>query len=811
MPKCFECKTVLSSITGLKSHLKIFHKCDKYTTNYKCGEDGCFAHCTTWEQLRRHCNISHGFLANNNVNSTSSLYESADFPTVCDNSSTACDMPRDIISNVSLEHPKINLFNQKIRDYAFRLVAKLYAKPGEPRSAVQDTVDDTTEFLSSSVPVVNELVKQKLNEFNIDASIIENVSEIIGLLQNPFAGLTSEHYRLKYLVEQGYYIAPKKFTIDCCTVTKRVKKELKQKIEKVKGVIVPLRRVLKKFLELPNVFDRVLTSLQQPKSAGIIGEFVHGLHWEMKKRHFEDKIVIPLHFYYDDYEVDKDLGPHSAKLGAAYVKLACLPAEFQGSVENIFLASLFSSVDRQDFGNHRVFRRLVNELIFLQNEGIDIISNNNNVRVFFTIGLVTADNAAMHLLLGFSEGFTANYPCRFCRVHKSVMHTQCSEDPSLLRDRDQHKRDCQDANVTFSGVNGPSALQHIPYFYPTENPCADTMHDVFEGVCVYDMQHILHYLIFEKKYFDTDLFNFRLINVDYGKSISNIPVQLKERAIKDKSWRMTANEMRTLVRTFPMIIGDLVPHDDPVWHFYLLLRDIVDILLCRRVQEQVVVLLARKISEHHRLYVELFHDTLKPKHHNMVHYPTILKLSGCFPAFACDRFEANHQPAIKDARATSSRRFIAYTVAKKEQLRVANRLLKCKGLSHVLEVGPEERLSNLPFDVVPFCFIDNYQVKYINFKGTSYYKNSCVVVDSDSDGGPLFGLIKYILVNSSNNVCLVCELLHTVAFSDHFHAFNVKCSCILKSFLIENLLDYHPVLYCKNSDGDTYATLHHAL
>lgn len=43
---------------------------------------------------------------------------------------------------------------------------------------------------------------------------------------------------------------------------------------------------------------------------------------------FGEKLVIPLFVFFDDFEVDKEIGPHSAKLGAVYVKIACLPSEF---------------------------------------------------------------------------------------------------------------------------------------------------------------------------------------------------------------------------------------------------------------------------------------------------------------------------------------------------------------------------------------------------------------------------------------------------------------------------------------------------
>ena len=342
----------------------------------------------------------------------------------------------------------------------------------------------------------------------------------------------------------------------------------------------------------------VTNFLQSSAPQGIISDFIHGSHWQTKKRHFEGKrIVIPLTVYTDDYEVDKELGPHSAKLTAAYVKFACLPREFQGSLHYIFLVLLFNACNREDFGNEAVFRKLIEEMNHLQRNGIEVTVSGQTERVYFTIGLLVADNLAVHILLGLAEGFSANYPCRFCHVHKSTMHFQCKEDPNLFRDKIQHKLDCAEGNVTKTGVNCPSFFENIEYFETTENPSFDIMHDIFEGVCGYDMGHILHHFIFEKHYFTTDNLNFRIMLFNYGSSVYNKPNQLKEKWVRGKSIKMTASEMRTFVRTFALLVGDLVDDADPVWEFNLILRDIIDILLCTHVQKEVLILLQRKITE----------------------------------------------------------------------------------------------------------------------------------------------------------------------------------------------------------------------
>ena len=228
-----------------------------------------------------------------------------------------------------------------------------------------------------------------------------------------------------------------------------------------------------------------------------------------------------------------DIGPHSAKLSAIYIKVACLLSECQGALKNIFLALLFDNQDINDLTNERVFRKFIQKINYLQSTGIDVVINEQTYRVYFTIGLVVADNLAMHALLGFVESYSSNYLCRFCRIDKRIMHFQCEEDPGLFRDKVQHELDCFEANVKNSGVNGRLVLNCIDHFEPTANPSADIMHDIFEGVCIYDMQHVLYDLIFIKKYFTTETLNFRIIAFNYGSSISNKPVQFIKHSVEE--------------------------------------------------------------------------------------------------------------------------------------------------------------------------------------------------------------------------------------------------------------------------------------
>ncbi|KAK3932754.1 Thymine dioxygenase JBP1 [Frankliniella fusca] len=115
------------------------------------------------------------------------------------------------------------------------------------------------------------------------------------------------------------------------------------------GQFVPINLLLKGFLELNGVLSQILSYMDKLSVENYVLEnVVQGDLWKKKiKPLFQGKLVIPLTFSFDDYDPDNVLGSHADvhKLGAGYLEIPCLPPEFQGSLDNKFLAILFHSSD----------------------------------------------------------------------------------------------------------------------------------------------------------------------------------------------------------------------------------------------------------------------------------------------------------------------------------------------------------------------------------------------------------------------------------------------------------------------------------
>lgn len=71
----------------------------------------------------------------------------------------------------------------------------------------------------------------------------------------------------------------------------------------------------------------------------------------------------------------------------------------------------------------------------------------------------------------------------------------CVAKKNLLRDEQNYAKDLALDKVSLTGIKESSILNSINSFHVTNNLAVDAMHDLFEGICHYDMCHIITKLI----------------------------------------------------------------------------------------------------------------------------------------------------------------------------------------------------------------------------------------------------------------------------------------------------------------------------
>jgi len=701
-------------------------------------------------------------------------------------------------------------------------VSKFY--PRFPRNLIQKVVVDSSLMVGSEyVALLREKVINVLQTGQCAQNEVLDIELMFKILENPFKHLQSEYLRCKYFLNIGDYVPPIPYEMGKMFCAERYDNTMKGKYISEYGQYVPLDSMLQKFFELPGALKETLNYMDfLEKDSKGLHNFVQGFLWAKKRQKYsKEDIVFPLFVYFDDLEVNNPLGSHSGKLGAVYVTVPCLPPECCSILKNIFLVLLFESWTRPYFKNKATFAPLVNVLKRLENDGITIKSSEGDKHVYFVLALITGDNLGLNGVLGMVESFSANYFCRICKMHKSDTQDAnigCIEECALLRDPISYKEDLKLNDYTQTRLKEECTFHEVPSYHMVENLSVDELHDLREGLCNIVMIHVITNLI-NSKYFTLEHLNNRMLMFDYGPkhSINKPPCITTDSLFKKQKLKMTGSEILCFVRLFGVIVGDLVNEENQFWQLYLLLRQIMDIVLAKRLYKGAAFQLKALIEEHHRLFVSLTGKCLTPKMHFFIHYPRVIAESGPISHLSTIRKEAKHRDLTQSARSNMSRVNIAHSLAVKHQLGMCYRFISKEGIIPDTQIGSGQILylneilpffENLSIDIRGTeCMSSNW----VQYKGT-IYKKGMVVATGAYNLCPNFGKIKLIL-HSSYDACpiLVCNVLKNIGLYEHVLGYEIDETDDWLCIKLSDLLDYKPLYAHTMATGKKIVVLHYSI
>jgi len=720
-------------------------------------------------------------------------------------------------------------FKERVEGEVAALVAKWHSRAGFPRNHVQHCVEDISSFLTAGfLGVMQHKAIAALRATGASAEVIQDYENMHSVIEHAFDPFSSESKRFKYFERCDAFVRPEKVHIGD-------RRELNH-IDGVNRVscesqFIPLRKTLEKFFQLPDALTATLENLQSLQDDTENHSFVHSEVWKkIRGRYPEDKTVIPLKLTYDDFETNNPLGPHSLKIGGTYVAVVGLPSELEATLQNIFLCLLFESADREYFGNTQVFRPLLYELQFLEDEGIVIEpSGFGPTRVYFPVMFVGGDNLGIHQICGLTKSFSANYPCRFCKMRKTDTERAIFEEEALLRDNENYSQDVAANDVSSTGVHERCIWDVLRSFQLVDNWFCDSLHDLLEGVCHYTMLYVLHHIIYVANFFSVETLNTRRKCFPYCH-IRNKPTKLKSDFYKKEKLPLTASEMLCFVRIFGALVGDLVPKGDPVWNLYLKLKDIVDFVMSKTFPKSCSNSLKTLVAEHHQIYLELTGETLKrhslirlvhfpkvlekfglkPKHHYLTHYPRLIEKCGPVLDLWTMRSEARHRPFKSTASGTTSRVNICHTLALQNQLTFCERILSNLSVLPQTKFGPgyeselHPHINGYDFNFISQDLLQEDKcllVNWINVKGTEYKPGMTLYIDA-SDMHPIFGDIDRICVVGNELFFFVVSCLEVLKFEEHLRAFQVRQMPNEKRLVLQSdLIDYKPLISFRNGKG----------
>lgn len=158
---------------------------------------------------------------------------------------------------------------------------------------------------------------------------------------------------------------------------------------------------------------------------------------------------------------------------------------------------------------------MISEINFLQTNGVNIQIEDKNYTIHFYLALILGDNLGIRSILGFSESFMARYPCRFCNCSNFECNNLATQNNNKLRNQDNYA-DLITNNLTLTGIKEACVWNSVNHCHATMNYSVDIMHDVLEGVCLYDISGILFEFILHLKYFSLITLNDRIKYFNYG-------------------------------------------------------------------------------------------------------------------------------------------------------------------------------------------------------------------------------------------------------------------------------------------------------
>jgi hypothetical protein len=808
MVPCFNCNRSFDNIDQLVVHFKYecnltsgsIYKCPFCELGYFCNLNGYKRHLKNHLLSQREVipqiPTANLFVSNPQVQQmppvlTSQLTESV--------TTNVTSNSNNIITANNCLHDQVSGLIIQLQESALKIVLSLISQNNLARKEAFQII----ELFKNNI--LNKMSCGLIEIFGDDISSErkEHFELLTETIANPFVKVDTEYRLIKNLKELGVFEPPISFSIN--NEISVAQKNGLPTIDVViaKGAIMPIEFQIKNFFERPGILKLVLENIKKYEESGEISHFVNAELWKMKTQNMQGKICIPYFLYTDGVSIDNDLGSHGTDhtLSAYYYNFPGLPSHWQSSLKNIFVAMVYAA-KYEAYGYEKCLYLLIDVIIKLETEGLSIAYEGQQVQVYFVLGVILGDNLGLNSILGFSKCFRANFHCRFCKLTRSECHLTTKECENLLRTKENHETDL---SLPFSecGLVEDSTLNKIPSFHVVENYSVDVMHDIPEGIAGYDIAEILlHFL----KFTTLKTINTRKQNFDYGSLASgNRSNPIKMKHLQNKKLKMSASEMLTFVHFLPIMLGDLIPHDE-VWEFLLILVDLIDLVLCTSFTEAKLLNLEKIVEKHNSLYISLFNQTLKPKHHHLIHYCRIIRFSGPLKFLWCMRFESKHREITLYCQVVFSRVNIAWSVAMKACFKNAySQLFESDYDKPKYFFSTEKIQDKLYFNDIrdshAFATEDKL-LKSVIFNGLTYKKFFYLVAntsDLDSNSMLIYQIID--LFFSNNNTFAVLQEYEVLGYDRHYASFRVGDP--LNSKIIKKLASfkYPPIELHSVKDG----------
>lgn len=777
MQKCtvtcgqLECSRTFDGIHALRMHLKRHHSIDPYPTPTS----------SCCETINCHSSQSYEMLVDDDcLDETGSENE------------VHCN-------KLSIDHIQ-NMFGD------FLIVLK-------SKNVAQTTIDFVCQGFINILLAVTQFCSAPL-DCKIDETYAARLHDIEAMCDN--ISVNSNYKILKYLRDFKKLVEPSEIFLgnriesvrndDETEMTFKFVPETMQYI----SVISTLQKLLRdtNFLQsFPVIRSHILSVNETCTSTQILNTFSDGEYYKEHKLGQIDRNFLQLHFFYDEFETANPLGSKKNvhKLGGLYMSVRNMPAQLTSRQMNIFPVIYCYASDVKKYGFDAMLQPLLSDLKALE-AGIQLTINATAETIYGAAVMWSGDNLGNHQMFGFSPNFIADRCCHFCYASYDDRQTCFRESDVLLRDKISYAADCNKllvdpSSAKISGVYRRCSLADLKFFSVPENLCPDAMHDLLEGCLQYELKLVLRRFILVDKITSLSKFNCRLLSFTYGVDSKNKPqpISLEKLQGKEKKLGMNASQAWCFARYFCLLVGDFLDESYTYMQLIYILLDIVDIVFSPNITVSMTYRLEELIHHHHQLFRTLFPEqSLIPKQHFLIHYPSKIRKLGPCVQYWCMRFESKHSSAKEFCHLLHNFKNICKSIAWKQQIRLCTDWMMFNQ-STIMDIGPGSAILpctlSVPEDVFKKVGISIYEemyfANYVKVNGCKFQPGSIIIV-AIKDDMPVFGKVLFI-ANAERKITFVFEKQYTLRYLINLHAYEVSSTDDIMAIDYSQLLDYHPL------------------
>lgn len=350
----------------------------------------------------------------------------------------------------------------------------------------------------------------------------------------------------------------------------------------------------------------------------------------------------------------------------------------------------------------------------------------------------------------------------------------------IKRTIESHKNDLRLSvilELPQNGVKIDNCFNELLYFNIIDGFPPDLMHDFLEGVLVYNFGFMMNHLN-DKNILNFELFEKELNEFKYSRleKKNTIPkgIFTKFSYKTPKGFHLSATHFWTLIRIFPLMLGEMLQLNENFLHF-LDLCEIFFLLNDSSYDYIQLEIIETKIESYLSKFVKLYtSDQLCAKFHFIIHYPRLIRTFGPLKQASTMRFESKHSQIKRQDHAIHNHINSTKSITVKHQEMQLYYLLSpdyyhswCDGPLDNSDLNNQAIISSLLIDK---CSINFH--KWLIFKNIKYYLGDMICY-ANNTGSPQFGQIKY-LIKQNSELIFFLNKFKTIKYYNFLRAFQVS-------------------------------------